>query len=270
MTALSATRPAARRALAAATLLSLALAFSVADEASAAPTVRIFAAASLADALDAASRRYESNREVDVVPIYAASSTAARQIAHGAPADLYVSAQRQWMDWLAGQGIALHARDDLLRNRLALVASAASGIRDYAPGSHERPLVSLLDSGERLAVGDPAHVPAGIYARQALASLGEWDALSERLARADNVRAALALVERGETPLGIVYRTDARAADRVVRLGLFPDRSHAPIVYPVALVGTSPDPAARAFREWLAGREAMAIFAAYGFTPAGD
>ena len=268
MTAAPASRPPARRALAAAVVLLLTLASPV--DVNAAPTVRIFAAASLADALDAAVERYESTREVDVVPVYTASSTAARQIAHGAPADLYISANRQWMDWLADRDIPLHARDALLRNRLPLVASKTSGIREYAPGAAERPLASLLDSGERLAVSDPAHVPAGIYARQALASLGEWDALSERLARADSVRAALALVERGETPLGIVYRSDAQAADNVVRLGPFPVDSHDPIAYPAALVGTSPSPAARAFREWLGGGEAMAIFATHGFASARD
>ncbi|MES1943395.1 molybdate transporter periplasmic protein [Salinisphaera sp. PC39] len=268
MTAVPGSRPPARRALAAAVVLLLTLAASVAAEA--APTVRVFAAASLADALDAAVERYESTRGVDVVPVYAASSTAARQIAHGAPADLYIAANRQWMDWLADRGIPLHARGDLLRNRLAVVASATSGIREYAPGADDRPLVALLHGDERLAVGDPAHVPAGIYARRALISLGMWDALAGRLARADNVRAALALVERGETPLGIVYRSDAHAADDVVRLGLFPADSHDPIAYPAALVGTSPNPAARAFREWLGGDEAMAMFADFGFTPARD
>lgn len=229
------------------------------------PTVRVFAAASLTDALNAAIARYERAHDVDVVPVYAASSTAARQIARGAPADLYLSANARWMDWLAEQGVALAARDDLLYNRLELIAAPSAASAPVTPGEGT-PLSALLADGERLAVGDPDHVPAGLYARQALRALGEWQALAPRLARADNVRAALALVARGEAPLGIVYRTDALAGDAVHRLGTFPADSHPPIRYPVALIDPPAGEAARAFRDWLDGEAARAIFVEHGFT----
>ncbi|RAH36459.1 molybdate ABC transporter substrate-binding protein [Halomonas sp. SL1] len=231
------------------------------------PTVRIFAAASLTDALDSAIARYEEGHDVDVVPVYASSSTAARQVARGAPADLYFSANEQWMDWLGEQGIELAERADLLQNRLSLIA-ADDQPETFTPGQGTS-LSTLLGDDERLSVGDPDHVPAGIYAKQALESLGEWDALAPRLARADNVRAALALVERGEAPLGIVYRTDAMASDRVHQLGLFPLDSHPAIRYPVALIDPPADDAAEAFRAWLAGDEARAIFTRFGFEAAG-
>ncbi|MBB3139552.1 molybdate ABC transporter substrate-binding protein [Halomonas organivorans] len=231
------------------------------------PTVKVFAAASLTDALNAAIERYESSHDVNVVPVYASSSTAARQVANGAPADLYFSANEKWMDWLGEQGIELADRQDLLRNRLALIASPHSGLDDVTPGEGQT-LAALLEDDQRLSVGDPDHVPAGIYARQALESLGEWEALAPRLARADNVRAALALVERGEAPLGIVYQTDAGASDKVSLLGLFPADSHAPITYPVALVDPPASDAAQAFRDWLGSDASLAVFTDFGFSPA--
>lgn len=235
----------------------------------AAPSVTMYAAASLTDALDAVIARFEASHGIDIVPVYASSSTGARQIANGAPAALYLSANERWMDWLAEQGIELRSRSDLLQNRLALIASPQSEVGTYTPGGDE-PLMPLLDKGQRLSVGDPDHVPAGIYAKQALQALGEWDALESRLARADNVRAALTLVERGETPLGIVYRTDALASDNVRQLGLFPADTHAPIIYPIALIGDAPSEAAAAFRDWLDSAEALSIFTEFGFLPAGS
>lgn len=231
------------------------------------PRVRIFAAASLTDALDSAIARFEASHDIEVVPVYASSSTAARQVARGAPADLYVSANERWMDWLAEQGVTLGERADLLHNRLALIAADDATV-SLIPGEGV-PLSHLLEDDERLAVGDPDHVPAGIYARQALESLGEWDTLAPRLARADNVRAALVLVARGEAPLGIVYRSDAQASDGVHELGLFPADSHAPIRYPVALIEPPAGDAARTFRAWLGGDEALSIFARFGFETAG-
>ncbi|WP_163648447.1 molybdate ABC transporter substrate-binding protein [Modicisalibacter sp. 'Wilcox'] len=247
--------------------LAAVLLFSPSPAQATPPRVTIFAAASLTDALDAAIADYEADHDVDIVPVYAASSTAARQIAHGAPAELYFSANEQWMDWLASQDVTLAERTDLLNNRLVLVAAPGTSLEAFTPGAG-RPIRALLDDDQRLAVGNPDHVPAGIYARQALESLGEWQALEPRLARADNVRAALALVERGEAPLGIVYRTDARASDRVHSLGVFPAASHKSITYPLALVDPPVSRAARAFRDWLTGSEAMAIFERFGFTPA--
>ncbi|SHF24057.1 molybdate transport system substrate-binding protein [Modicisalibacter ilicicola DSM 19980] len=249
--------------------ISLSVALSLAPLAQAAPGVRVFAAASLTDALDRAIAHYESRHDVDIVPVYASSSTAARQIARGAPADLFFSANVRWMDWLAEQGIELGLRNDVVQNRLAVIAARDSDLSDVTPGRGQA-LDALLDEGQRLAVGDPDHVPAGIYTRQALQALREWDALEPRLARADNVRAALALVERGETPLGIVYRTDAQASDKVRLLGLFPDDSHDPIVYPLALIDPPASDEARDFQQWLQGDVAQAIFSDFGFAPADD
>ncbi|RKR06819.1 molybdate transport system substrate-binding protein [Kushneria sinocarnis] len=241
----------------------------LATTAQAAQQVHVYAAASLTDAMNALVSRYEKTHEdVDIVPVYASSSTVARQIANGAPADLYFSANEKWMNWLDEQGVALSERADLLNNRLALIAPKDSSIDSFTPDA-DHPLAARLDDGDRLAVGDPDHVPAGIYAGQSLRSLGEWEALAPRLARANDVRAALALVERGEAPLGIVYSTDAEASDDVKTLGYFPADSHKPITYPVALVGEHPDDAARAFRQWLAGSEAAGVFRRFGFQPAG-
>ncbi|MFM9272097.1 molybdate ABC transporter substrate-binding protein [Halomonas elongata] len=226
--------------------------------------IHLFAAASMTDAIDRAVARFEATHDVDVVPVYAASSTLARQIANGAPAELYISANVEWMDWLGEQGVTLSERADLVHNRLALVAPADTTREPFTPGGGET-LAARLGDGERLAVGDPAHVPAGIYARQALQSLGEWEALAPRLARADNVRAALALVERGEVPLGVVYRTDAEASDGVRLLGLFPSDAHEPIIYPIAAIGAHPSEGALTFRRWLESDDAKAIFQRAGF-----
>lgn len=235
--------------------------------AQAAPTVNVYAAASLTDALNAAIADYESDHDADIVPVYASSSTAARQVANGAPADLYFSANEQWMDWLGQQDVTLAQREDLLSNRLVLIGAPQEDVEHFTPGAGQ-PIASLLDDGQRLSVGDPDHVPAGIYARQSLESLGEWQTLESRLARGDNVRAALALVERGEAPLGIVYQTDAQASDKVHQLGVFPADSHKPITYPLALIDPPVSDPAQAFRDWLEGDEAMAIFTKFGFAPA--
>lgn len=248
-----------------------ALVFSLASLLLATPTlaatrISVYAAASLTDAMNAVVSAYETRHDVDIVPVYASSSTLARQIANGAPADLYVSANEKWMDWLGEQGIQLNDRGDLLQNRLALIAPTDSPVDHFTPGAG-KPIVSLLHKGERVSVGDPAHVPAGIYAKQALQSLGEWKDLEDRLARGDNVRAALALVERGETPVGIVYQTDAKASKAVRQLGLFPEDSHKTITYPAALIGPAHSDALGDFRTWLAGPEAMAIFQRFGFSP---
>lgn len=233
--------------------------------AQAAERVTLFAAASLTDAVDALAERYMRDHDVEVVPVYAASSTLARQIANGAPAEIYLSANEQWMDWLGSQeGVPLTQRHDVLNNRLALIAPRDSDLEDFTP-DETASIAERLGEG-RLALGNPEHVPAGIYAKQALTSLGQWTSLAPRLARADNVRSALALVERGEAPLGIVYASDAQASDKVETLGLFPDASHEPIIYPMALIGDAPSDAAKSLADWLDGRQAAAIFQRFGFT----
>ncbi|MCS2610693.1 molybdate ABC transporter substrate-binding protein [Halomonas dongshanensis] len=225
--------------------------------------IHVAAAASLTDAFNAAIDAYERDHDVEIVPVYASSSTLARQIVNGSPAALFISANVEWMDWLEQQGVDVEERSDLLQNRLALVSASDALPDTFTPGEGE-PIVSLLGDDERLSVGDPDHVPAGIYTQQALEALGEWNELAPRLARGNDVRAALTLVERGETPAGVVYQTDAFASDAVRVLGLFPTDSHEPITYPAALIGHDNE-AADALRQWLGSDEALAIFAEYGF-----
>ncbi|MDV6317624.1 molybdate ABC transporter substrate-binding protein [Chromohalobacter sp. HP20-39] len=244
---------------------ALALSLGMASlSALAAERVQVFAAASLTDAVDALAEAYGRDHDVEIVPVYAASSTLARQIANGAPAAVYLSANERWMDWLDSQnGITLSHRHDVLGNRLALIAPQGSDLDRFTP-DETTPIAERLGEG-RLALGNPAHVPAGIYAKQALQGIGQWRTLRSRLAPANNVRTALALVERGEVPLGIVYASDAQASDKVKTLGTFPDASHDPIVYPVALVGASPSEEAAAWAKWLESDEASAIFQRFGF-----
>ena len=193
---------------------------------------------------------------------YAGSSAIARQIEQGAPADVFISADVDWMDYLQTRHlIAPDSRRDLLTNHLALIAPADSNIRlRIAPGM---PIAAALGSG-RLAVAGP-EVPAGKYGREALTKLGVFDSVKDKLAPAQNVRAALAFVAQGASPLGIVYDTDARVEPKVKIVGLFPDTSHTAIVYPAALVAASRNPEGAAFLRFLAGAKAGAIFRKYGF-----
>ena len=199
---------------------------------------------------------------------FAASSTVARQIEQGAPAQLFVSADEAWMDAVARSGRLMPGtRRDWAGNRLALVAPGTGELTapletGEAVGAALR--AALVDRDARIATGDPAHVPAGRYAQAALDALGLSAEVGPRLARADNVRSALALVERGEAPLGIVYRTDALQSPRVRVVALFPASSHAPIRYPVALL-TGAGPTAQRFYRHLFGAQARAALAAAGF-----
>jgi molybdate transport system substrate-binding protein len=224
----------------------------------------LFGAASLRDALDAVIETYQAHGGGEVRASYASSSTLARQIEQGAPADIFISANPQWMDYLKEQGLVrASSRANLLGNGLVLVAPMDSDITvEIAPGFD---LLSALDGG-LLAMGDPDHVPAGIYGRAALESLGVWDTVAPQVARADNVRAALALVARGETPLGLVYRSDAVAADGVRIVGDFPRDSHPPIVYPIAIMAGSKHPEAAALVELLESAAAAEVFERFGFT----
>ncbi|HET8729386.1 MAG TPA: molybdate ABC transporter substrate-binding protein [Alphaproteobacteria bacterium] len=243
-----------------------ALAAALAIRPAAAEPVTVFAAASLTDVLREVGAVYEERTGGSVVLSFAASSAIARQVANGAPADLVVSADGRWMDWLEERGlIVAGSRGSRFGNALVLVAPADSAISlEPEPGF---PLVQALDGG-RLAVGDPDHVPAGRYARQALEALGVWADVERHLARADNVRAALVLVERGEVPLGIVYATDAAIVGGVRVVAQFPAGTHEPIRYPAALVAGRKNPAAHDFLSFLNGPEAAEIFRAYGFAAA--
>jgi molybdate transport system substrate-binding protein len=221
----------------------------------------VFAAASLRNALDEAAAGYPDPRPVIS---YAGSSSLAKQIERGAPASLFISADRDWMDYLQKLGLLVPGtRHDLLGNRLVLIAPRDSKIElPIRPGM---PLLRALGGG-RLALGDPYHVPAGMYARAALESLGVWNSVKAHIAATENVRIALALVARNEAPLGVVYETDARVEPGVRIVGRFPASTHPPIVYPMALVKGAA-PAARDFEAYLRGERARAVFRKYGFTP---
>ncbi len=231
--------------------------------------VTIFAAASLQDGLRALARDWAARGHPPPRLSFAASSALARQIEQGAPADLFLSADEPWMDYLAARDLILPAsRVSALGNTLVLVAPPNS--HHAAPLTRQTDLLALLGPQGRMALADPAHVPAGRYARAALEWMGQWGALSPRLARAENVRAALLLVERGEVPLGIVYATDALALALVLPglrvLGTFPAESHPPITYPFALTRRAEGNAqARALLAFLTGPEAMPAWQSHGF-----
>ena len=227
----------------------------------------VFAAASLKESMDEASAAYRAGTGQRVRVSYAASSALARQIAQGAPADVFVSADLEWMDELQSRGLVdAGTRSELFGNTLVLVAPAASAARPVRlrQGLDLRPL--LGDRG-RIALGMVDSVPAGRYARAAFESLGTWRTLEPRVAGVENVRAALMLVARGEVPLGVVYGSDAQAEPRVRVLATFPAGSHPDIVYPAARVSASGHPHAIPFLQWLQGREARAIFRSHGLGP---
>ncbi len=234
---------------------------AMAAPAATAPMV-VFAAASLADALQQVAGGYSKASGVEVRVSFAASSALAHQIESGAPADVFVSAERDWMDYQQSHGlIQIGSRQDLLGNRLVLVAPAASSLSiKIAPNF---PLAAALGGGH-WATGDPDSVPVGRYAKAALQHLGVWDSLLPGLVRADNVRGALTLVARGEVAFGIVYETDAMVDPKVRIVDIFPADSHPPIVYPIALTkGASTQ--ATAFVRYARGAEAAAVFRKFGF-----
>ena len=222
----------------------------------------VFAATSLKESFDEAAAAYQRATGTPVRVSYAASSALARQIAQGAPAQVFASADREWMDYLQQRGLVdAGSRHDLLGNRLVLVAarSGATAIDLSRPGA----VAAALGDG-RLAIGQTSTVPAGKYGRAAMQSLGQWSGVASRLAESESVRAALMLVARGETPLGIVYASDAKAEPRVRVVATFPAASHPPIVYPVATTRGAPA-SARGFIRWLSSPEARAIFERRGF-----
>ncbi|MSO76604.1 MAG: molybdate ABC transporter substrate-binding protein [Alphaproteobacteria bacterium] len=223
----------------------------------------VFAAVSLTEALEEIGALYRRESGDPVRFSFAASSSLARQIELGARADIFVSADEAWMDYLVARRLVLAAtRTSNLSNRLVLVAP-----RDLARPMAMVPRLALAERLGRdwLAIGDPAHVPAGRYARAALNSLGVWLELAHRLAPADSVRMALALVQRGEAPLGIVYASDAAAAPGVAVIGIFPTESHPRIRYPMAIVAGHDGPAARALLAFLDGPAPIGIYRKHGF-----
>jgi molybdate transport system substrate-binding protein len=227
-------------------------------------TITAFAAASLKNALDDINAAFTRRTGIKVVASYGASSALARQIEQGAPADVFVSADLDWMDY-ASQRKAI--RDDsrvhLLGNRLVLIAPKDSkvGPVTIGPGFD----LSKFAGDGRVATADVRAVPVGKYAKAALEKLGAWTAAEPKLAMTENVRVALALVARGEAPLGIVYETDARVEPNVKIVGHFPEDSHPPIVYPVALT-VNARPEAAAYLSFLRSTASKAVFERYGFT----
>lgn len=224
----------------------------------------VFAAASLTDAMKDVSAQWSREGHQPLRLSFGSSSTLALQIEQGAPANLFASADGKWMDYLANrQLIAADTRKDLLGNDLVLVVPADHPQQvSIAPGFN---LLAILGPKGRLATGDPAHVPVGIYAEQALKKLGLWDAVAPRLARTADVRSALLLVQRGEAPAGIVYATDAAVSPAVMVAGTFPANTHDPVAYPFAVTRSGDTPEARALLTFLAGPQTRAIFAQRGF-----
>ena len=240
----------------AATLLTLAMPAAAQD-------LTIFAASSLKTALDQVAASFTAETGTKVAISYAASPALAKQIEQGAPADIFISASSDWMDELANANLIQPAsRRDLLSNTLILIASGPMATPiDLATTD----LTDLLGDG-KLAMAMVDSVPAGVYGKQALTALGQWDALAPHVAQTENARTALALVASGEAPYGITFLTDANASDAVTEIYDFPAETHAPILYPAALTSMAL-PEAQALLTYLAGPAATAIFAAQGFAP---
>jgi molybdate transport system substrate-binding protein len=248
----------------AALLLAFGLPAAPAVAASAPKPPTVLAAASLQESLTAAAAAWARKGYPRPVIAFAASSALARQIEAGAPADLFLSADEDWMNYLEQRRLVRPgSRVSLLTNDIVLIAPAASKVRLIAARGF--PLGRALGPNGRLALADPDSVPAGKYAREALTNLGVWPQVQGKVARAENVRAALAFVARGEAPLGIVFATDARASTAVRVVSTFPAASHAPVSYPLATPARATNPEGESFRRFLLSGEAKAIFRRFGF-----
>lgn len=223
----------------------------------------VFGAASLKNALDDADAQYQRDAGHKIVVSYGASSTLAKQIENGAPADIFISADLDWMNYVAQHElIKPETRFNLLGNKLVLIAPADSGIAlTIAPNF---PLAQTLGN-DRLAMADPSAVPAGKYGKAALEALGVWSSVSSKIAPAQDVRATLLLVARGEAPLGIVYQTDAAADKGVKIVGAFPESTHPPVIYPIAVTAASTNPGAAAYIGFLKSPSARPAFEKQGF-----
>ena len=245
---------------------ALVLAFTTAGmtPARAADAVTVYAAASTTNAVTDIGRLFAEKKMGVIKTSFASSSTLAVQIENGAPASIFISANKKWMDYLEKKKrIDPATRTDLLGNRIVLIAPADSKTGNVTLKAGFD--LSGLLGNSMLAMGNPDYVPAGIYGKQALEHLGVWKRVRDRIAGAKDVRAALALVERGEASLGVVYATDAAITGKVRVIGTFPENSHPPIVYPVAMVAGNETPGAKRFLEFLKTSAARAIFEKYGF-----
>ncbi|HVU20258.1 MAG TPA: molybdate ABC transporter substrate-binding protein [Rhizomicrobium sp.] len=240
----------------------MAVALTLAPIAVRAADITVFAAASLADVLQKAADSYKAKTGKDVAVSFAASSVLAKQIEASGGADMFVSADEDWMNYLDGKGlIQKNTRQDLLGNHLVLIAPGGLGIRVRIAPHFD--LAKVVGNG-KIGIADPASVPAGKYAKASLTALGTWDSVQGHIAPAENVRVALSYVARGEAPLGIVYTTDAMAEPRVKIVGQFPDSTHAPILYPVALTKDARADA-QGFLAYLKTPEGSGIFRKAGF-----
>jgi len=243
-----------------ATLLALVCGPALAQE----QTLTVFAAASLKNALDDTDAAFTKATGVKVTASYAASSALAKQMESGAPADVFISADLNWMDYVAGKNlIKAEGRYNLVGNKLVLIAGKDSKLSNVQIGQGFD--IAKLAGDGRIAVADVKAVPAGLYAKAALEKLGAWAAAEPKLAQAENVRATLAFVARGETPIGIVYETDAKVEPNVKIVAYFPDGSYPPVTYPVAAT-VNAKPAAAKYLQFLRGNEAKAVFEKYGFS----
>lgn len=242
----------------------MALVATAPQPAQAQETLTVFAAASMKNALDDINAAFTKTTGIKVTASYAASSALARQLESGAPADVYISADLKWMDYVGDKKlIKADSRHNLLGNRLVLIAGKDSKIGSITiePGFD----IAKLAGDGRIAVADVKAVPAGLYAKAALEKLGAWTKAEPKLAMAENVRATLAFVARGETPIGIVYETDAKVETNVKIIGTFPHGSHPPVTYPMAATANAKPDAAK-YLAFLRGSDAKAIFEKYGFS----
>jgi molybdate transport system substrate-binding protein len=224
----------------------------------------VFGAASLTDAMTDVSVKWAAAGNPPPRLVFKSSSTLAHQIEQGAPVNVFASADEKWMDYLASRKLIVSdTRKVILGNNLVLIMRVDDAKRVRIRSGFD--LLALLGSDGRLAIGDPTHVPVGLYAKQALTRLGVWDQIAPRVARADDVRGALTMVERGEAPAGIVYETDASASKAVAIAGIFPAETHETISYPFAVIKSGDTPDARALMTYLGSEDALAIFAAHAF-----
>lgn len=245
-------------------ILGLLVVLAAPAPAAAQETLTVFAAASMKNALDDVNAAFTKETDVKVTASYAASSALAKQIEQGAPADVFVSADLTWMDYLAGKNlIKIESRYNLLGNRLVLIAGKDSKLAAVQIGQGFD--IAKLAGNGRIAVADVKAVPAGLYAKAALEKLGAWAAAEPKLAQAENVRATLAFVARGEAPIGIVYETDAKVEPNVKIVGVFPDNSYPPVTYPVAATAQAKAAVAK-YLAFLRGSQAKSVFEKYGFS----
>ncbi len=240
----------------------LAAILSISFSTNAATDLKVYAASSMTNAIDEIAQDFKEKYDVTVTPVYGGSSSIARQIINGAPADVFISANTKWMDYLVDEGVVDSDNvTNLVHNSLVLIAPQSSSLAVFNFADANAWEAAL--NGSRLALGNPTSVPAGMYAKESLTTLGVWKEIQTKVAPAKNVRLALALVERGEAPLGVVYKTDAQLTSKVKIVGEFASDTHAAIVYPAAVVNDSTE--SRQFFQYLKSEDAKRVFAHYGF-----